>query len=218
MSTEVDKVRAHQLDGFDGFTTETETGLNESSYLAPLVKFTNDYRYVLRDGTELPRNKDYIAADIRRYVVKWPPERDQAPERRLLGPNEKWPDFDTLNENTPKSEWIEGPDGQLRGPWVMEHQVLLLDDKMAQFLFVTQASGGHKAVGDLAHQTQLMRKVHGGKPVCPVIHLSDTLWSKRFNRQRPSFDIQRYVLFGSDGPLALGKPSAKEVTGDEIKY
>jgi hypothetical protein len=217
MSNEVAKAEAHQLDGYDGFTSESVTGLNESTFLAPLVKFTNDYRYVLRDGTELPRDKEYIAADVRRHVVKWSPDRDQAPERYPLAPGEKWPDLEARNESTPKSEWVEGPDGNLKGPWVAEYQVLLLDETMAQFLFVTQTDGGRRCVSDLAHQTQLMRKVHG-KPVCPVILLSDTLWSKRYKRQRPHFEIKRYVVLGGQAqPAELPGPNSTLEGGEAAK-
>src|SRR5262249_30397094 len=117
-----------------------------------------------------------------------------------------------------RSEWVEGPDGTLKGPWAAEHKVMLLDDLGGQFMFTTQTSGGHRCVSDLAHQTQLMRKVKG-EPVCPVVGLSDILWSKRYNRQRPHMEIKRYVIFGGGAQRTIdAKPSAKEITGDEIQF
>jgi hypothetical protein len=216
MSEAVTRAETHLPDGYAGYTDETEAGPSTSIFLPPLVKFSNDFRYVLRDGTELPTNKDYIAPDVRRYVIKWSPERDQAPERFQLGPNERWPNLEERNASTPRSEWVVGPDGEPKGPWVAEHQVLLVDDNMAQFLFVTTTGGGHKAVSDLAHQTRAMREIYK-KPVCPVVRLKDTLWSKRFKRQRPLFEVKHYAEI-RDGRIEIARLTAREATGDAIQF
>ena len=208
-----------KIDGYDGFTTETVTGQDAGAFPAQFVKFSNDHRYVLRDGiAELPRDKEYIAPDVLRHVVKWPPGRDQAPERHLLAANEPWPDLKARNEDTPKDEWVVGSDGTLKGPWEMEHQLLLLDaETMAPYLFVTQTSGGHRAVSELAHQTKMMRRVSGSH-VCPVIVLSTALWSKRFNRLRPHFPVKRYVAIGGEAqPAELPGPNASPQGGEAAK-
>jgi len=222
-------VEALQLaDGYDTYTDESETGTSTAIYLAPYVKFGNDYRYTLRDGVaELPRDtKEFIAGDVRRYIVKWSPDRNQPPERYPLDAGAPWPDLELRNENTPRSEWTIGPDGAPKGPWSAERQVLLLDaETMAPYLFVTQTGGGHKAVSDLAHQTKNMRQACG-QHVCPVITLSTTLWSKRFNRLRPNFPVKRFIEFGGaqsarlTGPTVreVERPAPREELKDEVKF
>ena len=213
------------LDGVDGYTNATEDGSSTSSAFAPLVKFTNDHRYVLlRDDTALPSTKSYILYDIERATVKWPPEGDRPPERHPLPAGAPWPCVETLNERTPKNEWRTGPDGGSQGPWAMEHRILILESEtMAPFLFVTQTTGGNTAVSELARQVQAMRKLCG-KHVHPVISLATTMWSKRFNRLRPSFPIQRYVEIGGDPQLSgptvkeVARPSIREEVNDEIKF
>jgi hypothetical protein len=200
-----------KIDGYDGWTDEDETGLDTGSASAPRVFFTNDYRYALRDGvTELKKDtKEFAAPDVRRFACKWGLDRTRAPDRYPIAPGEKWPDLEARNEETPKEEWVVGPDGALKGPWVKESQVLLLDaETMQPFLFVTQTSGGLKAVSELAGQTKLMRQACGDH-VSPIIVLKTTLWSKRFNRLRPFFQVQRYVEIGAKTrPAELSSPDS----------
>src|SRR5262249_32458839 len=121
------KVEPRELNGFRGYTDETEAGSGAvSSSFAPMVKFSNDHRYVLGDGTELPRDKKFIAVEVRRYVVKWPVDRGQPPEEELLAPGERWPDLEARNAATPKSEWVPAPDAELRGRYVAQPQRTLL--------------------------------------------------------------------------------------------
>jgi hypothetical protein len=219
--TAVVKIEPRELDSFSGYTDETEAGGTMASSFAPMVKFSNDHRYVLRDGTELPRGANYIAAEIRRYVVKWPPDNDQPPEKELLALGVRWPDLDARNEATPKDEWVTGPDGQLRGPYQAERQVLLLDEKtMSAFLFVTQTTGGAKAVSDLARQTELTQNIYG-KPVLPVVTLATALWSPRFKKLRPDFRVVRHVMLSGDTkPVVqeVERPPLQEELKDRIEY
>jgi hypothetical protein len=73
-----------------------------------------------------------------------------------------------------------------------------------------------------------MRRFRGGS-VCPVITLTDTHMNTRFGgRQRPHFDVKRWVNFGGEGgaqpvlPPSTGHtvepPTAKEATGDSVPY
>jgi hypothetical protein len=187
-----------KLDGYDGWTDEDETGLDMGGSSAPFVFFSNDYRYVLRDGTELKKDtKEFIAPDVRRFACKWGLDRTRAPERYPIAPGEKWPDLEARNKDTPEHEWVTGPDGELKGPWVRESRVLILDaETMAPYLFVSQTGGGLKAISELAQQTKIMRQACGDH-VSPVIVLKTTLWSKRFNRLRPLFKVERYVEIGA---------------------
>jgi hypothetical protein len=217
------KSEPRELDSFSGYTDETEAGSGTmSSSFAPMVKFSNDHRYVLNDGTELPRDKKYIVAEIKRCVVKWPTERGQQPEKEFLALGERWPDLVARNENTPKDQWVTGPDGKLKGPYEAERQVLLLEEKtMTPYLFVTQTGGGAKAVSDLAYQTELTQKIYG-KPVSPVVSLRTTMWSPRFNKLRPDFHVERHVMFSGDGvkPVLqeVERPSLQEELQDKIEY
>src|SRR5262245_27000820 len=79
----------------------------------PLVKFTNESTFVCNDEQLKPDTK-WIGVSVEREVHKW--VNGLPTERRYLEPGEPWPDFDSLNAQVPQSEWIEGPDGKLRGP------------------------------------------------------------------------------------------------------
>jgi hypothetical protein len=219
--SEVAKIEPRELDSFSGYTDETETGGSMATSFAPLVKFSNDHRYVLRDGTELPRDKCYIAAEIRRCVVKWSND-GQPPVKEFVPLGAPWPDLAARNEATPKDEWVTGPDGQLRGPYQAERQVLLLEEKtMSPYLFVTQTDGGAKAVCDLARQTAMTQNIYG-KPVLPVVTLRTALWSPRFKRLRPDLHVERHVLLGGDGTKPVlqevARPSLQEELKDKIEY
>jgi hypothetical protein len=111
--------QSSSVDGFEGYEGASEgAGQRHAGGIiiqGDLVKFTNEAEYVTRDGEQLPPDRELIVADIARIVQKWV---DQKPvETRVLAPGEKFPDIEKLNEDTPRSEWVEGPDGNLRGPW-----------------------------------------------------------------------------------------------------
>jgi len=220
--SEIVKAETRQLDSFSGYTDETEAGGSMTTSFAPMVKFSNDHRFVLRDGTELPRDKCYIAAEIRRYVVKWPVDSEQQPpEKELLPLGARWPDLEARNATVPQDEWVTGPDGQSRGPYQAERQVLLLEEKtMSPFLFVTQTTGGAKAVSDLARQTEMTQKIYG-KPVLPVVTLATALWSPRFKKLRPDFRVIRHVMLSGDTRPILQeveRPSLQDELKDKVEY
>jgi len=216
------KIEPRELDSFSGYTDETEAGSGATnSSFAPMVKFSNDHRYVLRDGTELPHDKKYIVAEIRRCVVKWPADREQPPEKEFLPLGARWPDLAARNEATPKDEWVVGPDGVPKGPYEAERQVLLLEEKtMTPYLFVTQTGGGAKAVSDLARQTEMTQNIYG-KPVIPVITLKTAMWSPRFKKLRPDFHVERHVMLSGDARPVLQeveRPALQEELKDKIEY
>jgi hypothetical protein len=219
--TAVVKIEPRELDSFSGYTDETEAGGTMATSFAPMVKFSNDHRFVLRDGTELPHDKKYIVAEIRRCVVKWPADGDQPPEKEFLPLGERWPDLAARNEATPKDEWVVGPTGESVGPYVAERQVLLLEEKtMTPYLFVTQTGGGAKAVSDLARQTEMTQNIYG-KPVIPVVSLQTAMWSPRFKKLRPDFHVERHVLLSGDTKPVLQeveRPSLQAELNDKIEY
>jgi hypothetical protein len=211
-------------DGFDHADGEARSSVIKGR----LVKFSNDAAWLINDDEELPGDLELVAVDIVRVVQKW---RDKAPvETRILAPDEKFPDIKQLNAETPRSEWVEGPDGELRGPWQSQHIVYLLDIKtMDTYSFATGTVGGAIAVRDLRERTSWMRRMRGSN-VFPVVTVSDVFMNTRFGgRQRPHFKIRRWVSFGGNGGLsvaespapqltAVTKPTVAEETGDEVRY
>lgn len=105
-----------------------------------------------------------------------------------------------MNEKISRKEWIEGPDGQLRGPWQGQHILYLLDPKtMDKFSFATGTVGGRIAVRELRDKLVWMRRLRGPN-VYPVVILSDKFMNTKFGgRQRPYFKIVRWVRFGGEG-------------------
>jgi hypothetical protein len=132
-------------------------------------------------------------------VQKW---HDQQPiETIILEPHQKFPDIKRMNEEAPKEEWGEVPDGP-RGPWQAQHIVYLLDPKtMDKYTFPTGTAGGAIAVRELRDKIVWMRKFRGPN-VYPTVLLRDTFFPTRFGgRQRPHFKIlpNRWVRLGGEG-------------------
>src|SRR6516165_7699706 len=130
MSNDIVKKEPASIDNFAGWEDGVEgddrpegAGIIQGT----LLKFTNEYTWVMRDGEELPPNLELVAVDVLRVVQKW---HDQQPiETIILQPHQKFPDIKKMNEETPTEEWIEGPDGKMRGPYQAQHIVYLLDPK-----------------------------------------------------------------------------------------
>ena len=133
-----------------------------------------------------------------RIVQKW---IDQKPvETRILEPGEKFPDIEALNEAAPKSEWHEGPDGKMHGPWQIQQILYLLNlDTMDRFTFPTGTVGGFIAIRELVDKTTWMRKLRGPN-VYPRVALRDLFMNTKYGgRQRPHFEVKGWVQLGSDG-------------------
>jgi hypothetical protein len=183
-------------DGVEGDDRPQGAGIIQGT----LIKFTNEYTWVTRDGEELPKNLELCPVDILRVVQKW--HEQQPIETIVLEPHQKFPDTKKMNEEAPKAEWIEGPDSKMRGPWQAQHIVYLLDPKtMDKYTFPTSTAGGAIAVRELRDKIVWMRKFRGPS-VYPTVLLSDTFFPTRFGgRQRPHFKIlpARWVRFGGEG-------------------
>jgi hypothetical protein len=181
-------------DGVEGDDRPQGAGVIQGT----LVKFTNEAQWVTRDGDELPADLEPVVVDVGRVVQKW---QDQAPVKTIiLEPHQKFPDIEEMNDNTPRDEWVEGPDGKLRGPWQAQHILYLLDLKtMDKFTFPTGTAGGRIAVRDLRDKIVWCRKYRGANTY-PVITLSDVFFPTRFGgRQRPHFKIVRWIRLGGEG-------------------
>jgi hypothetical protein len=171
-----------------------------------LIKFTNDANWVC-NGEELSPDLELVVFNVARVVQKW---LDQQPiETRILEPGAKFPDLEQLNNDTPRSEWTESPDGQPRGPWQAQRCVYLLNLKtMDRYTWPTGTIGGAIAVRDLVERIQWMQKCRDSDDVYPVVTLSDTLMkTKHGPRQRPHFLIMRWVYLGGGGDPALPAPT-----------
>jgi hypothetical protein len=199
MSKELKKLDSIQAaDGFDGYEDSVEGAAPRPSSEA-FVVFTNAATYVVRtSGTVLPPDAEYIVGSIDRFELKW---TDGKPERRQLEPGERFRDVAKLNDETPKAQWSEGPGG-LQGPWENERVARLLNpDDMSRISFATTTTGGSIAVRDLVERTRWMRKYRGDEHLFPVVRLASVPWKTRYGmRQRPHFEVVRWVSFGGGTP------------------
>ena len=226
-------------DGFEGYEDRVEG--DEQPHGGGIIKgtairFTNQATYTDRDEEELPSGLELVAVDVTRVVQKW---IDQRPvETRILEPHEKFPNIGELNQNAPPSECSDGPDGKRRGPYQAQYVLYLLNlATMDRYTFPTGTVGGQIAVREVVDKTKWMRKLRGAN-VYPVVALSDTFMPTRFGgRQRPHFEIKRWVSFGPDEralsapgpnkpieggaqnveqPRTVAKPTLSEEINDEI--
>jgi hypothetical protein len=181
-------------DGVEGQDRPEGVGLIQGT----LVKFTNEATWLTRDDEEISRDLELIAANVVRVVQKW---CDGKPvETLILEPHQKFPDIEEMNEKVPREDWVEGPDGQLRGPWQAQHILYLVDPKtMDKFTFPTGTVGGRIAVRELVDKLVWIRRIRGDK-IFAVVTLSDVFMKTRFGgRQRPHFQIVRWVRLGGEG-------------------
>jgi hypothetical protein len=170
-----------------------------------LVKFTPQATWVTRSGAELSGNLELVAVNVIRVVKKW--ADGQPIETRVLGPGEKLPNLEELNAAVPQSEWREGPDGKLRGPWEAEFLVYLLNpDTAERFSFATGTIGGGIAVRDLIDRVSLMRKVRGAQVYAVVSPSAVPMKTRYGTRTRPHFVVKRWVRL--DGALPSTEPPA----------
>jgi hypothetical protein len=221
------------IDGFAGFEDEVEGAAQSESrgvIRGTCIKFTNEAAWVTSDDEELPAELALIVVDIGRVVQRW--KGGQPIETIVLAPGQKYPDVNELNAKVPQQEWEEGPDSKPRGPWQAQFIVYLLNgETMDRYTFPTGTAGGAIAVRDLVERTNWMRRFRGPS-VFPVVRLEDKFMPTRYGgRQRPHFNIKRWVKLGDDGtalpaaetPLLpdqgaqeVKAPTAKEATGDSI--
>jgi hypothetical protein len=203
MSGDALKKIIQDLDGFEGYEDQVEGDDRPQAggiIQGAVIKFTNESTWVTRDGQELSPDLELIAVDVARVVQKW---KDKVPvETRVLGPGEKFPNIEALNDATPRSEWTKDQNDKPRGPWQAQHIVYLLNPAtMDKYSFPTGTTGGAIAVRELVDKCKWMRRYRGGH-VYPTVTLSDTFMPTRFGgRQRPHFLIKRWVSMGADEKL-----------------
>src|SRR5262249_668985 len=107
---------------------------------------------------------------------------------------------EAMNEKVPREDWVEGPDGKLRGPWQPANFLYLLDPVTGdRVTFVTGTVGGRIAIQELCDKVSWMRRLRG-QNVHAVVLLTDAFMKTGLGgRQRPDFKIVRWVRLGGDG-------------------
>ena len=201
-----------QLDPFAGYDDRIEGDARPQGggvIQGTLAKFSNEGAWITGDGDELLSGLELVAVDVARLCQKWV---DQKPEETIfVAPGEKFPDIDELNTKAPKSEWREDLNGKMVGPWQRQSILYLLDLKtLDKYTYPTATTGGSIAIRELCEKTKWMRR-HRGQNVCAVVRLSDTHMATRFGgRQRPHFEIVRWIGLDGEGALSAPKPPALE--------
>jgi hypothetical protein len=232
--SELVKKHNQEVDGFDyDDTTEgKEERLSGSLLVGGKIGFSIAQIWVDRDGNKLPPRLELVVNKILRAVQKRDLDGNPIAEHtHILEPHEKWPDIEALNETCPKSEWREGPDGKLRGPFGGQRFVYFVDmQDMSLYTWPSPKDtiGSRMCINDLRDRINLTRKFRG-VDVYPVVELSDTFMPTRFGgRQRPHLPVKRWITFGPSGEVkqleapagvkVVEPPSTKEVTRDEITW
>jgi hypothetical protein len=188
-----------RLDGFEGFNDAVEGVDSQTNRViqGQIVKFTNEATWVTRDGEELPGTVELIAFNVIRVVQKW--GDGQPIETRVLEPGEKFPNLEELNANVPQTEWRDGPDGKLHGPWQAQYLVYLFNpDTDERFTYATGTIGGGIAVRDLVDRVSWKRSLRGEQVYAVVSPSAAPMITRYGTRRRPHFVIKRWVGLSSD--------------------
>jgi hypothetical protein len=181
-------------DGVEGDDRPVNAGLIQGTHL----KFSNDGRWIDRNGNEISGNLELCVAEVIRLVQKW---QDQYPvEIIILKPHEKFPNIEAKNEATPRDEWGEDQDGNPRGPWQAEKLLRLVNlETMDKYSYPTGTIGGEIAIRELVERINWMRR-YKGNDVYVIVTLGRIWWElKRGGRWKPHFIIKRWVRLGGGG-------------------
>jgi len=211
----VPKKPAVELDGFDAFTDETEgedtMGGGGSVIQGAKLKFL-DPDWWIRDAKVTGLQLTVI--DVVNVVNKWSPD-NKLLVSRVLEPGEKFPDFEKLNEQCPKSEWRMAF-GKLVGPWSGQHVLYLIDKLYNPFTWAspTTTVGSAVAVVNLVNQIKRVRRFRG-EHVYPLVELNHVHFPNAYkpDRERPDLRIIDWVRFGDGGNLVSSSPNTPALTG-----
>jgi hypothetical protein len=210
--TSIIKKEMPAVDGFDGWEDGVEghdRPAGAGIIQGVLLKFTNAATWMTRDDDEISADLELVAVDVIRVIQKWQDGRPVEGSTNILEPGEKFPDIEAMNAAIPRSEWEEGPTGELRGPWQAQHVLYLVDlQTMDKYTYPTGTTGGRIAIGELKDKLTWIRRIRGPN-VYPTVVLSDTFMKTRFGgRQRPHFKIVSWVRLGGGAEVeALPAPS-----------
>ena len=92
-----DLAKQTEYDEFSGCVDTVEGG-DEPSFDrgVSFIKFSAQGEWMLNDE-ELPQEREYMVAGVKRSCVRWPQESGAPEETILLEPGQKWPDTDEWN-------------------------------------------------------------------------------------------------------------------------
>jgi hypothetical protein len=203
----------------DGFNDIDSDGTGGSIIKGTKLKFTNAAEWIDDNGAVIKPDREFIVIGMVRASQKW---LDDVPiETIILGPNDRFPDVEEMNEACPRSEWCV-KFGKDTGPWQRCWFAYLLDPKtMAGFTWPAGTIGGFRALSTLKEATIRARMLQGAN-VFPVVTLTDVPMRTQYGvRQRPHFVIRGFHAIGGPEPPALAKPAAADKNADindEIKY
>jgi len=245
---------AVDLDGFDGYTDECAYEGEEQDQdrftsgrviQGIRINFTKAGTWVDASKQPLPVDLQLIVHDVVRVVQKWDKDNMPAEPPIILGPDERWPDVDAMNERCPKTEW-RTYFGKLIGPYQRQKIVYLWDPiTMNKYSWPTSSNSGMACVSDLAEKIAMMRQFKKVKAI-PIVKLGSRLWSKRYGTPGPDLVVMQWIKKDTDGALlavtepaaipapkpttiqesldtfagvkTVDPPTGKEATDDEIKY
>jgi hypothetical protein len=205
-----DLVKQTEYDEFSGCVDTVEGG-DEPSFDrgVSFIKFSAQGEWMLNDE-ELPQEREYMVAGVKRSCVRWPQESGPPEETILLEPGQKWPDTDEWNAAIPKDEWRTDAGGNPKGPWERTYTILLMDvDSMDRFRFATATIGGGIAIRDIATKIANKRKFSAVE-VLAVVRLSTMHMKTKFGgRDRPHFEVIKWITFDGSEPAELPPPPAQ---------
>ena len=235
------------LDGFNDFTNEVEGEEGRASgrvIQGNKIKFI-DPRWLDKAEYDIT-GKLLTAIGIRNVENKWSPDNILL-EERVLAPGEKFRNFEKLNAECPQNEWRESF-GKLVGPWSGQHVVYFIDELYNKYSWLspTTTVGSAICVREFADQIAMVRKFKGAD-VFALTELGHIDFRTGYGlKQRPYLlNIKDWVRLRSDqrgdplpapdvtpaidatpaseggapvGAERVDKPTAKEVTGDEIIF
>jgi hypothetical protein len=201
MSTDIVTKEPRSLDEFKDWTDEIESRdeqVSERAIIGQLVRFTNEGHWILPEQVRLA--KPLVVVNVRRTLIKWGKDKKPVGAPIFLKAGEKIPDLEKRNEETPKSEWIEGFDGKPKGPWQAQHIVYMIDPiSIDQYSYPTSTTGGGIAVRELIDRILWMRRFRGDA-VYPVVQLTNRFMRTAYSgRLRPHFEIVSWKKFDPDG-------------------
>ena len=233
------------LDGFSGYTRAVEgqddTIASSRVIQGEKIKFI-DPRWLLASNNKDITGTVLTSLGLRRVVNKW--IGDKPVVTRILGPNEKFPDFNKLNAECPESEWRE-KFGEMTGPWSGQHILYFLDANYNCYSWPspTKTIGSAIAVEEFVDQVNRVRRVKGAD-IFALTELSHTDFpTKNGLRQRPFLlKIRDWVRLGPGqtgdplpapdqgeitasmasgappGAQSVKPPTAEEELGDKIPF
>jgi hypothetical protein len=199
----------------DGFGAVDEAG-GGSMIRGEKLKFTNAAEWVNADGEVIPADCEFLIVEVRKALQKW--SDDRPVETRVLADDELFPDVNRMNAEEPPESWREAF-GKKVGPWQRTVFIYMIDPKtMRGYTYPTSTFGGFRAVSDLKADVKRARLLHGTDNIFPLVTLGSTPMKTQYGgRDRPAFEVVRFVPIGGNATPLLADPKAPPMN-DSIPY